>query len=80
MKKLPPAAMHIVMPFFLSLLMSCIVSFVATAKALGLAPDLVTSWLKALGISWVVAFPTVLVVLPIVRRLASLVVETPGQN
>ncbi len=78
MKKLPPAAMHVVMPFLLSVLMSAIVSFVATLKAIGITPDLMLSWLKAWGVSWVVAFPTVLVVLPLVRRLAGLIVESPG--
>jgi hypothetical protein len=72
--------MHVVMPFFLSVLMSCVISFVSTAKAIGFTPDLVQSWLKAWGVSWLVAFPTVLVVLPVVRRLAGMVVEAPGQR
>ncbi len=78
MKKLPPQAMHIVMPFLLSVLMSGIISFVSTAKALGLSPDLVQSWLKAWGLSWLVAFPAVVVVLPVVRRLAGMLVQSPG--
>lgn len=79
MKKLPPKAMHFVMPLLLSLFMSSIISFVATLKAMGLAPDLFTSWLKAWGISWLIAFPAVLIVLPIVRRIAGLIVESPGK-
>lgn len=80
MKKLPPKAMHIVMPFLLSVLMSCIISFVSTAKAIGFSPELLTAWLKAWGISWLVAFPTVMVVLPLVRKIAGVLVETPGQR
>ena len=72
--------MHVVMPLFLSILMSCIISFVSTLKAMGFTPDLLVSWLKAWGISWLVAFPTVMIVLPVVRRLAGLVVETPGRS
>lgn len=68
-----------VMPLFLSILMSAIISFVATLKAIGFVPDLFTSWLKAWGISWLVAFPTVLFVLPVVRRLAAVFVEAPGK-
>lgn len=80
MKKLPPKAMHIVMPFILSIFMSAIISFVSTVKAIGLAPDILLSWLKAWGLSWVVAFPVLLVVLPVVRRLASLVVASPERR
>lgn len=80
MKKLPPRAMNVVMPFILSIFMSAIISFVSTVKAIGLAPDLLFSWLKAWGLSWVVAFPVLLVVLPIVRRIASLVVAAPDKR
>jgi hypothetical protein len=31
-------------------------------------------------LSWIVAFPTLLVVLPLVRRIVSLVVEPPMQS
>jgi octaprenyl-diphosphate synthase len=80
MKKLPPRAMNVVMPFILSIFMSAIISLVSTVKAIGLAPDLLFSWLKAWGLSWVVAFPVLLVVLPIVRRIASLVVAAPDKR
>jgi Protein of unknown function (DUF2798) len=80
MKKLPPRAMAIVMPLILSIFMSAIVSFIATLKALGFSSDLAISWLKAWGLSWAIAFPTLLVVLPAVRWLAGLVVEQPGKG
>jgi hypothetical protein len=32
-------------------------------------------WLGAWGLSWVVAFPTVLLLLPVVRRLTAMVVQ-----
>ncbi|WP_419570471.1 DUF2798 domain-containing protein [Rheinheimera sp.] len=67
------------MPFLLSPLMSCIVSLVATIKSIGLSPELLYTWLGAWGISWMVAFPVVLVVLPVVRRLALLLVEGPSR-
>ena len=71
--------MAVVMPLLLSIFMSAIVSFIATLRALGFTPDLLTSWLKAWGISWAVAFPTVLVVLPLVHRIAGMLVEKPGK-
>lgn len=74
MRKLPPSAAHIVMPFFLSIIMSGIVSAISTFHALG--TDITLSvWLGAWASSWLVAFPTLLVVLPLVRKMARFFVE-----
>jgi hypothetical protein len=35
--------------------------------------------LGAWGLSWMVAFPTLLLILPMVRRLTALLVELPPQ-
>ena len=67
--------MTVVMPLFLSIMMSAIVSFIATLKVMGFSSDLLGHWLQAWGISWIVAFPILFVVLPLVRKLAGLVVE-----
>ncbi len=75
MRKLPAKYMSIVMPLFLSIMMSAIVSFIATLKAIGFDNGLFMQWLQAWGISWLVAFPVLLVVLPLVRKLAGMVVE-----
>lgn len=80
MKKLPARWNTLAIPFVLSIFMSCIVSFIATFRALGFSHDLVTGWMKAWGISWVVAFPTLLLVLPMVRKIVALFVEPPGKN
>ena len=45
-----------------------IVSFVATLRAVGFAYGLFALWMSAWIPSWLVAFPTVLVVAPAVRR------------
>ncbi len=74
MKKFPASMQHIVMPFFLSLMMSGIVSAVATIRALGFEA-MVTVWPLSWLTSWIVAFPAVLLVLPVARRLTALVVE-----
>lgn len=55
----------------LSGLMSLIVSGVATVRTLGLAPGFPAQWLLSWLPSWGVAFPTVLVVAPLVRRLVA---------
>ena len=76
MRKLPARYAGIVMPFLLTLLMTSIISFISTWRALGLGGEFVPIWLSAWLMSWAVAFPTILVVLPIVRRLTARLVES----
>ncbi len=64
-----------VFSFFMSLLMSCIMSFVICVFNVGLVDGIVLIWLKAWGFAFAVAFPTIIAVSPIVRKLVSAVVE-----
>ncbi|GAA0338223.1 DUF2798 domain-containing protein [Morganella psychrotolerans] len=73
--KLPQRALIFLVPFFLSLVMSGIVSLISTIKALGFSWILVSPWLTSWGLSWMVAFPTVLFVLPFARKLSLLLVR-----
>jgi len=75
MPKLPPRFGAIVMPLLLSVFMTFIVSMVSTLRSIGPAPDFIQVWLGAWAISWVVAFPTLLLILPIVRRATAAVVR-----
>lgn len=77
LRKLPARYAGLVMPLFLSLFMTCIVSLVSTLRGIGLAEHFLSIWLSSWGLSWLIAFPTLLMVLPLVRRLTALVVETP---
>lgn len=61
--------------FILSGLMSLLVSGIATWRATGLPPDFTTLWMGAWINSWIVAFPAVLVVAPITRRLVGMLVK-----
>ena len=79
MTKLPAKYNFVAMPFVLSVMMSFIISGVSTLRALGLAEGFFVKWMGAWGISWLVAFPTVLVVLPLVRKIVATFVETPGK-
>jgi len=63
------------MPLILSLMMTFIVSAISTLYSVGLTPDVHRLWLSAWAMSWLVAFPTLLVVLPVVRRIVALLVE-----
>ena len=78
MKKLPASLNIVAVPFVLSLLMSGIISMIATLRTLGVTPDLFSTWIKTWGLSWLVAFPTVFVVLPLVRKIVAALVEAPG--
>ncbi|MGI1988197.1 DUF2798 domain-containing protein [Shewanella glacialipiscicola] len=73
--KLPAKYATIVMPFFLSILMSCIVSGISTFNGVGAVPEFIELWLGAWLISWAVAFPTLLIVLPFVRKLTGAFVD-----
>lgn len=76
-KKLPPRYNAVAMPLVLSVLMSCLVSAVSTTANAGFRADLFSLWMKAWGISWLVAFPSLLLVLPLVRLIVVAIVQAP---
>ena len=61
----------VVFGFFMALLMSCLMSFVVSIFNVGFVNNILIIWLKAWVFSFIVAFPTVLVVAPIVRKLVT---------
>lgn len=79
MPKIPANFAPILFGFFLSGLMSLIVSGIATWRALGVDLDFPMRWTTAWGASWAVAFPTVLVVAPLVRRLVAALCAAPAR-
>ncbi len=64
------------MPLLLSIFMTCIVSLVSTLKSLGLDAFSLNGWLSAWGLSWLIAFPTLLLVLPLVKKLTAYLVNS----
>ena len=68
---IPAKYAHILFGFILSGLMSGIVSAIATARVLGLNADLPLNWLGSWLPSWAIAFPTVLLVAPLTRKLVA---------
>ena len=64
-----PKYQNIVFGFFMSLFMSCLMSLVITLINLGFVDNLVMIWIHAWFSAFVVAFPTVLTVIPVVRRV-----------
>ncbi|MEQ3513454.1 DUF2798 domain-containing protein [Pseudoalteromonas sp. BZB3] len=72
----------LVFSFFIALLMSCIVSFVITLFNVGFIENVLFIWLKTWSFTFVVAFPAINLVAPIVNKLVSLVIiqSTPHEE
>lgn len=75
-RKLPARYAAIVSPLVLSVLMTFIVSLISTLKGVGVQPGFLSLWMTAWGLSWLVAFPTLLIVLPTVRRIVGFLCQT----
>ncbi len=73
---LPARFAPIVFGLILSGLMSFVVSGIATVRAVGMVDDIGSLWIGAWLPSWAVAFPTVLLVAPLTRRLVTKLVVT----
>ena len=63
--------------FLLSGLMTLIVSAIATYRAVGFPDNFATLWFGAWISSWLVAFPIVLFVAPLTRKLVAMLVKQP---
>ena len=77
LRKLPARSAAWVMPLLLSLLMTFIVSLISTLRAVGVSMDVPRLWMSSWALSWLVAFPTLLLVLPLVRRATAAIVQPP---
>jgi hypothetical protein len=71
-----PKYQSVVFAFFMALLMSCLMSLVITVHNIGLVPDLFSIWLQAWAFAFMVAFPAVMLVAPLVRKLVATLVRT----
>ncbi len=78
MRRLPARYAPLVLPLLLSVVMTSIVSLVSTLVALGPTWQVLRDWPAAWLFSWAVAFPVLLVALPVVRRLSARIVEPPA--
>jgi membrane-associated PAP2 superfamily phosphatase len=74
--KLPARYASLVMPLLLSIVMTCIVSAISTLRGIGFATHFLRIWLGAWLISWIIAFPTLLLILPVVRRATARIVRS----
>jgi len=76
--EMPARFAPVLFGFVLSALMSFLVSGIATFRNAGLVDGFLSLWIAAWLPSWLIAFPVVLVVAPIARRLVGLVVKAPA--
>jgi len=60
----------------MALFMSCIMSFVISVFNVGIVDDILIIWLKSWSFAFIVAFPAVLMVAPIVRKIVAIVIKT----
>lgn len=72
---LPARYAPLLFGLILSGLMSALVSAIATFRTMGIPPDVLSLWSGTWISSWIVAFPTVLIVAPITRRLVAKLVH-----
>ena len=75
--RLPAGCAPFVAPLFLSINMTCIVSFVNTLRGVESYSKFASTWLASWSVSWMVAFPALLVLTPVARRLTTLLVKDP---
>lgn len=64
--------------FCLSMIMSALISGVSTISAIGLNAELPGVWFRAWYSSWIIAFPAVLVVAPVARRIVGRLTKPPA--
>ena len=69
---IPARYAHIAFGFTLSGIMSFLISGIATYRAAGLVHGFMGLWVGGWLTSWLVAFPIVLVVAPIARRIVGM--------
>jgi hypothetical protein len=74
-KKLPHQTLRFAVPLGTSLVMTFLVSGVATYRAIGFGDAAIAKWMTSWMIAWAVAFPTMLIMMPVVRRLLLRVIE-----
>lgn len=70
----------LVFGFVLSGLMSFVVSGIATLRVTGPVPGFPGLWLGAWLTAWVFAYPVVLFVAPVARRIVSRMVDSTGKT
>ena len=78
--KFHPTHLNWLMPLILSGIMSGALSCFNMLLNKGWSNAFISLWLHAWGLSWLVAFPLILLVLPLVRKFLIQFVQMPDQS
>lgn len=78
--KIHPKHLTWLMPLILSGIMSGAISCFNIYLKIGAAEDFLSIWLHAWSLSWLMAFPLIMIMLPIVRKLLSKIVAQPPES
>ncbi len=65
----------LVFSFFMALFMSGVMSLVITTYNIGLAENVASMWVKAWGVSFIVAFPVTVTASPLVHAITFLLIK-----
>ena len=76
-KKLPVSVFQPVFGLFMATFMSFLMSGAITAPNIGFPPDYLSRLMHSWGLAFMLAYPAILIVAPIARRLALRFVESP---
>lgn len=76
-KKLPVRLFQPLFGLFMAFFMSFLMSGAITAINVGLPPDFFSRWMHSWGLAFLLAYPAILIVAPLARRLALRFVESP---
>ena len=77
---IPARYAHVVFGLTLSGIMSFLVAGVSTFRNVGLVDGFLSLWIGAWLPSWAIAFPIVLFVAPLARRIVSLIVRPESEG
>ena len=67
--------MRVMLPLCLTLIMTFLVSGVATVRAIGLGEGALLKWMSSWMFSWAIAFPTMFFLMPMVRRALTCIIS-----
>ena len=77
-----PRFAPILFALFMAFFMSGIMSLVVTTINIGLVDDLILRWLNSWPMTFAIAFPTIMVVAPMVKRIVGRLImqEVPAEE
>ena len=72
---IPAKYAPLVFAFFMSMMMAFLMSGVLTIVNLGFPSDFISRWIRAFVIAWCFAFPAVLLVAPMARKIVEKLIQ-----